>query len=112
MRVDNSVAWRPMSVVMELLPRVVHPKDLHFVCGVSAVEDLENGSFSFHKIRRGKFYMYPEEAQVRECNLRALCGSVSRVCSKVLGTLCRTMGIRVLDLFRYHGQQRACHSLK
>jgi hypothetical protein len=37
-------------------------RDLHFVCGVSAVEDVENESFSFHKIRRGKFYMYPEKA--------------------------------------------------
>ena len=26
--VDNCTAWRPMSVVMELLPRVVHPKDV------------------------------------------------------------------------------------
>ncbi len=49
-RVDNCLAWRPMSVVMQLLPRVVHFKDvkvreihvtgheLHFVCGVSSVE--------------------------------------------------------------------------
>jgi hypothetical protein len=59
---------------MELLPRVVHPKDvkvreihvagrqLHFVCGVSAVENVAKGSFTFKKIRRSTFYMYPEDA--------------------------------------------------
>lgn len=73
-RVDNCTAWRPMSLVMELLPRVVHPKDvkvreihvagrqLHFVCGVSAVENVTKGSFTFKKIRRSTFYMYPEDA--------------------------------------------------
>ena len=72
-RVDNSVAWRPMSVVMELVPRVVHPqlvklreipvagRDLHYVCGVSAVEDVEKGIFTFSKIRRRNFYTYPED---------------------------------------------------
>jgi hypothetical protein len=45
-----------MSKVMELLPRVVNSKDvkvremhvaereLHFVCGVSAVENVEHGT--------------------------------------------------------------------
>ena len=73
-RVDNCLAWRPMSVVMQLLPRVVHFKDvkvreihvagrdLHFVCGVCAMENVGNGTFSFKKIRRASFYMYPEDA--------------------------------------------------
>jgi hypothetical protein len=63
-----------MSLVMQLLPRIVHPKDvkvreihvagreLHFVCGVSAVENVAEGTFSFKKIRRVNFYMYPEDA--------------------------------------------------
>ncbi len=63
-----------MWVVMELLPRVVHPKDakvreihvagrqLHFVCGVVAVENVTKGSLTFTKIRRSTFYMYPEDA--------------------------------------------------
>ncbi len=106
-RVDNSVAWRPMSVVMEQLTRV-HPKDvkvreihvagrdLHFVCGVSAVEDLENGSFSFHKIRRGKFYMYPEEA------LGAGVQSASIMWERVEGLF---QGIR--DLMQNNGNSRS-----
>ncbi len=48
-RVDNCSAWRPMSSVLNLVPRVVHPsdvkarefhvagRDLHFVCGVFAL---------------------------------------------------------------------------
>jgi hypothetical protein len=44
-------------------------RDSNFVCGVSAVEDLEHGSFSFKKIRRGKFYMYPKEAPLSDVNI-------------------------------------------
>ena len=73
-RVDNCTAWRPMSVVMGLIPRVVHPidvkareihvagRDLHFVCGVSAVKSLEKGTFIFKEIPRKHFWMYPEDA--------------------------------------------------
>jgi hypothetical protein len=83
-RVDNCTAWRPMSLVMQLLPRVVHPKDmkvreinvagreLHFVCGVSAMENVEEGTFTFKKIRRANFYMYPEDALgggVQSCSI-------------------------------------------
>ncbi len=73
-RVDNCTAWRPMSVVMSLIPRVVHPidvkareihvagRDLHFLCGVLAVESLEKGTIIFKKIRRKNFWMYPKDA--------------------------------------------------
>jgi len=71
-RVENCTAWRPMSSVLPNIPRVVHPDDiktrmthvagrvLHFVCGVAGVEG--EGTFTFRKIARSTFYMYPEEA--------------------------------------------------
>ncbi len=72
-RVDNCTAWRPiMSSVLETIPRVIHPSDIktrvilvagrdwHYVCGVAATE--KDGTFTFHKIARKTFYMYPEEA--------------------------------------------------
>ena len=71
-RDDNGTAWRPMSVVLEQIPRVVHPNDIktrlihvagrewHYVCGVSGVE--KDGTFTLQKIPRKSFYMYPEEA--------------------------------------------------
>ncbi len=83
-RVDNCTAWRPMSDVMDALPRVVHPdnvkclaihvacRDLHFVCGVSCCEDVEKGKFTLKKIKRANFYMYPEDvlgAQVQSASI-------------------------------------------
>jgi hypothetical protein len=71
-RVDNCTAWRPMSSVLNLVPRVVHPSDVkareihvagrefHFVCGVSSTEYVDH--FGFKKIPRNRFVMYPEEA--------------------------------------------------
>ena len=71
-RVDNCTAWRPMSCVLETIPRVVHPLDIktrvmhvagrqwHYVCGVAATE--EDGAFKLRKIQRKSFYMYPEDA--------------------------------------------------
>ena len=70
-RVDNCTAWRPMSSVLATIPRVVHPEDvktrvihvagreLHYVCGVAATE--VKGNFTFTKMERKDFYMYPEE---------------------------------------------------
>ncbi len=76
-RVDNCTAWRPMSSVLNMVPRVVHPydvkvramhvagRDLHFVCGVSAHEFVgvgeDQGHFQFKKIPCECFTMYPEE---------------------------------------------------
>ena len=75
--VDNCTAWRPMSSVLNMVPRVVHPfdvkvramhvagRDLHFVCGVSANEVVGvgegQGHFQLKKIPRECFTMYPEE---------------------------------------------------
>jgi hypothetical protein len=70
-RVDNCTAWRPMSSVLEMIPRVIHQSDIktrvihvagrewHYVCGVAATEKDE--TFTFYKIARQKFCMYPEE---------------------------------------------------
>ena len=70
-RVDNCTAWRPMSSVLNLVPRVVHfsdvkareihvaGRDFHFVCGVSSTEYVDH--FGFKKIPRKNFCMYPEE---------------------------------------------------
>ena len=76
-RVDNCTAWRRMSSVLNMVPRVVHPldvkrremhvagRDYHYVCGVSATEyvgeGVGNGHFVFKKIPRERFSMYPEE---------------------------------------------------
>ncbi len=61
-----------MSSVLETIPRVIHPSDIktrvtrvagrewHYVCGVAATE--KDGTFTFYKIARQKFCMYPEEA--------------------------------------------------
>jgi hypothetical protein len=71
-RVDNYTAWRLMSSVLETIPRIIHPMDIktrvihvagqewHYVCGLSARE--EDGTFTFQKIRRKSFFMYPEDA--------------------------------------------------
>ncbi len=74
-RVDNCMAWRPMSVVMELLPRVVHSKDAsesarNPCCGSSITLCLWHCSrgecykriIDVYKIRRSTYYMYPEDA--------------------------------------------------
>jgi hypothetical protein len=70
-RVDNCTAWRPMSSVLATIPRVIHADDvktrvihvagreMHFVCGVAGMEGV--GKFTFTKIPRSHFYMYPEE---------------------------------------------------
>ena len=70
-RVDNCTAWRPMSSVLNLVPRVVHfsdvkareihvaGRDWHYVCGVSSTEYVDH--FGFKKIPRKHFFMYPEE---------------------------------------------------
>jgi hypothetical protein len=54
------MAWRPMSSVLNMVPRVVHPydvkvramhvagRDLHFVCGVSAHEFVGVGEDQGH----------------------------------------------------------------
>jgi hypothetical protein len=73
-RVDNYTAWRPMSSVLETIPRVIHSSDIiktrvihvagrerHYVCDVAATEE-EDETFTFRKILRKGFYMYPEEA--------------------------------------------------
>jgi hypothetical protein len=64
-RIDNCTGWRPMSDVMDEIPREVHSedvtcraihvsgRDLHFVCGVSADEDIE----SFVLKRISLFYL-------------------------------------------------------
>jgi hypothetical protein len=84
LRVDNCTAWRPMSDVMDVIPRVVHPddvkgraihvafRDLHFVCGVSCIEDIAEGKFTYRKIKRTNFHMYPEDvlgAQIQSASI-------------------------------------------
>ncbi len=56
-RVDNCTARRPMSCVLDTIPRVIHPLDIktrvihvpgrewHYVCGLSVME--EDGTFTF-----------------------------------------------------------------
>ena len=89
-RIDNSQAWRAMSQVLTTIPRVVHPddvysgvvhvagRDLHYVCGMCAHENVEGRhakdkkgpwGFTVKKLIREEegaqvkdgFCMYPEE---------------------------------------------------
>jgi len=90
-RVDNSQAWKKMSKVLLTIPRVVHPddvysgalhvagRDLHYVCGMCAHENIEKQTKEENKqvpwgfvltktvreedgveVKHG-FCMYPEE---------------------------------------------------
>jgi hypothetical protein len=47
---------------MDIKTRVIHVagREWHYVCGLSARE--EEGTFTFQKIRRESFFMYPEDA--------------------------------------------------
>ena len=84
-RVDNCTAWRPISSVLETIPRVIHPSDIktraihvagrdwHYVCGVAATE--KDGTFTFHKIARKTFYMQKRHLG-HVCNRRRSCGSM------------------------------------
>ena len=79
-RLDNCMKWHPMSTVSRDVPRVVHAddvktrrvhvagRDLHFVCGVTAVEDLHLQEFRLSKLARQNFCMYPEERLGYELN--------------------------------------------
>ena len=81
-RVDNCTAWRPMSDVMDALPRVVHPddvkcraihvagRDLHFVCGVACCEDVEEGKFILKKIKRENFHDKARQGKARHGKIR------------------------------------------
>ena len=96
-RVDNSTAWRAMSSVLGVVPRVVHPddvysgevhvagRDLHFVCGMSCHETVakitktgkvKEGSFHLQRLIREQggqqmkdgFCMYAEERLGKNIN--------------------------------------------
>jgi hypothetical protein len=72
-RVQNSLKWHAMSTVSLCVPRVVHADDvkqrrmhvagrrLHYVVGVTAIQDLKSQSFKLLKLARGDFVTYPEE---------------------------------------------------
>ena len=86
--VTNCTCWHPMSDVLHMLPRLVHPvdvqthrvyvngRDWHFVCGVMATErphaslsktkvsscrSPTTGGFDLALMNRKQFSMYPEE---------------------------------------------------
>jgi len=79
-RVENCLRWYPMSRVERSVPRVVHADDvkqrrvyvagraMHFVCGVTATEDLESQEFRLTHLPRASFAMYPEERLGLELN--------------------------------------------
>ena len=79
-RVDNCMKWHPMSTVSRDVPRIVHAddvknrrvhvagRDLHFVCGATAVEDLHCEEFRLSRLARRNFCMYPEERSGYELN--------------------------------------------
>ncbi len=84
--VNNCTMWHPMSDVLHMLPRVVHPvdvqthrvyvngRDWHYVCGVMATElssvpdskrmrgsGSQTAGFALAMIDRKEFSIYPEE---------------------------------------------------
>ncbi len=96
-RVDNSTAWRAMSSMLSVFPRVVHPddvysgavhvagRDLHYVCGMCCHENVgkttkmgkeTEGSFHLERLIREEdgdqvkhgFCMYAEERLGRSIN--------------------------------------------
>jgi hypothetical protein len=72
-RVENCLRWYPMSRVECSVPRIVHAEDvkqrriyvagrgMHYVCGLTATEDLERHEYRVSPLSRGAFSMYPEE---------------------------------------------------
>jgi hypothetical protein len=79
-RVDNNLKWHNIHAISTDVPRVVHPDDIrtrkvhvvgrkqHYVCGVKAVEDTVNNTFTFSRLPRTGFCMYPEERLGMELN--------------------------------------------
>jgi hypothetical protein len=79
-RLENCLKWHPMSSVSRDVPRIVHTDDiknrrvyvagrsLHFVCGVTAVEDLHCQEFRLSRYARANFCMYPEERSGTDLN--------------------------------------------
>ena len=79
-RVENCLRWHPMSRVERSVPRVVHADDVkqrriyvagrafHYVCGVTATEDLDRHEFRLSLLPRGTFAMYPEKRLGLELN--------------------------------------------
>ncbi len=72
-RVENWLTWHQMRCVSTEVPRVVHAEDVqnrrmrvagrdkHFVCGVTASQDLVTKKFKLARLPRSSFCMYPEE---------------------------------------------------
>ena len=100
-RIDNCTAWRAMSKVLTVIPRVVHPddvysgavhvagRDYHYVCGMCCHEHVvkrkksgeqTEGSFSLQRLIREErgiqvkngFCMYPEERLGKNINSSAM----------------------------------------
>ena len=79
-RIENGLKWHQMRYVGTEVPRVVHAEDVqtrrvhvagrdnHFVCGVTAVQDLVTHNFKLAHLPRSGFCMYPEERLGMELN--------------------------------------------
>ena len=79
-RVENGLIWHNIHSISIEVPRVVHPDDvqirrvhvagrcLHFVCGATAVEDLQCSEFRLSRLPRQIFFMYPEERSGYDLN--------------------------------------------
>ena len=79
-RIENGLQWHNMQNFYTEVPRIVHPDDVrmrkvhvggrkkHYVCGVTAEEDVITKEFSFTLLHRDAFCMYPEERLGMELN--------------------------------------------
>ena len=95
-RVQNCLKWHAMSSVSLCVPRVVHADDvkqrrihvagrrLHYVCGVTAIQDLESQNFKLMHLARGDFITYPEERSGMELNSASMMwGHVDDIFTKI-----------------------------
>jgi hypothetical protein len=79
-RVENCMKWHAMSSVSPRVPRVVHADDvktrrmhvvgrkLHYVCGVTAIQDLASQDFRLAPLARSDFVIYPEDRSGLDLN--------------------------------------------
>ena len=79
-RVENWLTWHQMRSVSTEVTRIVHAEDVqtrrvhvagrknHFVCGVTACQDLMSKRFTLARLPRTSFSMYPEVKLGMEIN--------------------------------------------
>ena len=99
-RIENGLKWHNIHAVSTQVPRVVHPQDVlirrvhvagrknHYVCGVSAVEDIFANTYTLMVLPRTGFCMYPEERLGMEINSASMMWEdVEEIFSRIRGCM-------------------------